>query len=119
MKRREFITLLSGAAALGPRAAKGQQRGALPVIGWLNLGSSADEAISLPAFRLGLREAGFVAGQNVTIEALWAENANDRVPAMAAEFIRRQVKIIVAAPNPSAIAPVQAATAAIPVVFLT
>jgi len=116
MRRREFIAGLGAAA--WPIAARGQQR-APTVIGFLNTGMRSDDVVTLPAFRQGLREAGFIEGQNVAIEYRWAENQLDRLPALAAELVERRVAVIVAAPGPSSIAPARAATATIPIVFMS
>src|SRR5438128_1391700 len=101
LKRRDFITLLGGAAAW-PLAAHGQQP--VPVIGILAVAAPEANAIRLPAFREGLRTAGYVEGQNVKIEYRWAEAHTGRLPELAAELVSRQVAAIVASSTPAALA---------------
>jgi putative ABC transport system substrate-binding protein len=115
LKRRAFIMLLSGAAAW-PLAARAQQS-AVPVIGFLHSASIATIADELRAFRQGLRDTGYVEGENVTIEHRPAENQTDRLPELAADLLRRRVAAIAAADTPSVRA-AMAATTAIPILFI-
>jgi putative tryptophan/tyrosine transport system substrate-binding protein len=117
MRRRDFITVLGGAAAW-PLAARAQ-RVNVPVIGFLDAGTLGGNGWALPGFREGLRELGFIEGQNVAIEYRAGENQDDRLPALAAELVQRRVAVIVAAPGFTSIAAAKAATATIPIVFMS
>jgi putative ABC transport system substrate-binding protein len=117
MKRRQFITLLGGAAATWPLAARAQQPASIPVVGYVHSDSPQPVAGLLAAFREGLSETGYVEGQNVAIEYRWAENDLSRIPELVADLVRRRVAVIAAPGSSAAALAAQAATTTIPIVF--
>jgi putative ABC transport system substrate-binding protein len=118
MKRREFIALFGGAAVAWPLAARAQQSDR-PVIGYLGSGLAADQASLVEATRRGLKEAGYVEGQNLTIEYRWANGHYDRLPALASELVHRPVALIIAAGGSDPGRAAKQATSSIPIVFIS
>jgi putative ABC transport system substrate-binding protein len=117
LKRRDFITLLGGAATVWPVSARAQQT-SVPVIGYVGSDSADQYEVLLRAFRLGLKATGFIEGQNLAVEYRWAEGRNDKLPELTADLVRRQVAVIVAPTTPSVLA-AKTATKTIPIVFFT
>jgi putative tryptophan/tyrosine transport system substrate-binding protein len=117
MQRREFITLLGGAAVAWPLSVRAQQP-TIQVIGFVNVASAKGYAPQLSAFLKGMSETGYVDGRSVAIEYRWADGRSDRLPAMAADLVHRQVAVIAATTTPAVIA-AKAATTTIPIVFAT
>src|SRR6476659_3098340 len=116
MRRRDFLSVLSGAVVVWPFAGRAQQL-TMPVIGFLNSGSPGPYRHLVAGFQQGLKESGYVEGENVVIEYRWAEGHYDQLPAMAADLVFRQVSVIVANTPPNLAA--KAATKTMPVVFTT
>jgi ABC-type uncharacterized transport system substrate-binding protein len=117
MQRREFITLLGGAAAAWPLSARGQQS-AMPVIGFLHTSSAVQITPQLEGFRRGLAESGYVLAQDVAIEYRWADGHFDRLPALAAELVQRRVTVLISGGGPRTALAVKAATSEIPILFV-
>jgi putative ABC transport system substrate-binding protein len=118
MRRREFIKVVVGSTAVWPFTARAQQS-ALPVVGFLNSASPQPWENYVAGFRAGLKEAGYVDGQNVTIEFRWAEGHYDRLPDMAADLVRRKVNVLVSTGGLPSVVAAKAATSTIPIVFTT
>jgi putative tryptophan/tyrosine transport system substrate-binding protein len=117
MRRRAFIERIAALGVAWPLAARAQQS-SIPVIGYLGPGSAQSDAFRVTGFRQGLKEAGYVEGQNLTIEYRWAEDHYDRLPAMAADLVHHQVAVIVATSAPASLA-AKAATTTLPIIFET
>jgi len=115
MRRRAFIEGIAVLGVASPLAVRAQQS-SMPVIGYLGPGSAQSDAFRVTGFRQGLKEAGYVEGQNLTVEYRWAEDHHDRLPAMAADMVRRQVAVIVATSASASLA-AKAATTTLPIVF--
>jgi ABC-type uncharacterized transport system substrate-binding protein len=118
MRRREFIAFVGCTAAAWPLPARGEQS-AVPVIGFLNSASPQPFANYVSGFRVGLKQTGYVDGQNVTIEFRWAEGHYDRLPEMAADLVRHKVAVLVSTGGTPSVTAAKAATVTIPIVFTT
>src|SRR5262245_27839207 len=116
IRRRDFITLVGGAAAVWPQPARGQQE-AMTVIGFLGPASADGFAYYVEGFRQGLSAAGFVEGRNAAVEYRWADNQLDRLPALAAELVAHRVAVVATGGATSAVLAAKAATSSIPIVF--
>src|SRR5215470_2089344 len=116
MRRRDFIKVIVGSAAMWPLAARAQQQPAMPIIGWLGSESRDSERVRVIQFRQGLKEAGYVEGQNVAIEYRFADGQYDRLAALITDLVRRQVTIIALTGAPAALA-AKGATTTIPIIF--
>ncbi|MEI9922558.1 MAG: ABC transporter substrate-binding protein [Bradyrhizobium sp.] len=118
MRRREFITLSAFMAAL-PLSARAQQKARTAVVGFIHLRSPVDASLLVTAIRQGLQETGYIEGQNLTIEARWAEGEYDRLPALAADLVSRKVDVIVTGGGNASALAAKGATSTIPIVFET
>src|SRR5205823_2740295 len=118
MRRREAVRWLGGAAIAWPFAGRAQQR-PIPVIGYLSISGPNTDPLLMEAFRAGLRDAGYIEGQNAAIEYRWAEGDYDRMPALAADLVARKVEVIATTGGNVSIRTAKAATSTIPIVFVS